>query len=400
MAATTGYQAGAETNDVLLSYGTEATWGTAPAAQFQAIRITSESLAGQKARSRPPELNPSGGVQQAVTNQESAGGNINFALSYGTFDGLFEIVLANDWQALQAINGASGDITITNVSATVATLSSTTSNKFSTLGVGQWIRTLGFTNAANNGFHYVSAKANNQTLTLTTLAAAVNETPTGTNAKVRASTIVNGALFKSVSLQKKLNTSQYLRYPGLYVTGLQIGGSVGGFMSGSFTTMAQSESKATADWSTGAVLAAPTGAVHDTVAAFGGVFINETALSAALNSISLNVNRTGADMQHGMGSAAGQGMTRGLIEVTGTLELYFRSFTEYDLFKAETNVRLAMITKDATGQAYVISLPAAALMNPQVQAGGASQPVLARFSIEGNPDASGTHIRFDRLAAA
>lgn len=133
MAATTGYQAAAESNDVLISYLAESVWANTPAAQFQAIRSMGESLTGGKNRQRPGELNATGEVSQAVTTRENAGGAINIGLSYGTYDDPIAGVLAADWQAAQAITGAAGDITLTRNSATSATLSSGTSNKFSTI---------------------------------------------------------------------------------------------------------------------------------------------------------------------------------------------------------------------------------------------------------------------------
>lgn len=397
MAATTGYQAAAETNDVLLSYLAESTWANTPAAQFQAMRSMGELLTSGKNRQRPGELNATGEVSQAVTTRENAGGAINIGLSYGTYDDPIAGVLGADWQAAQAIAGVAGDITLTRVSATSATLSSGTSNRYSTIIVGSYIRLLGFTNAANNGFFRVAAKPNNQTLTLTSLADTVTETPSGTNAKVRASTITNASLFKSFSVQKKLNASQYLRYAGSFFTGFNLSGSVGAFMSGSLNMIAQSEVKATSDWSTGAVLAAPTGAVHDACLGFGGFYIDEVAPQAGLQSMSLNVTRQGADANYAMGAPTAQGMMKGLLEVTGSAELYFRSFTEYDRYKAETMGRLAFITQDAARNAYVISLLNGALLNPQIVAGGPSQPVLARFQLEGNPTAAGGTIQIDRL---
>lgn len=400
MAASTGFAAGVESNDVLLSYGVEAVWGTAPATQFQALRLTSESLSGTKERQRPSEINPLHEMVQSVTSRETAGGAINYALSYGTFDEMFSIVLGNDWQALQAINGVAADITITNLSATSATLSSATAGKFTNVSAGQYIRLLGFANAANNGFHYISAKASALSITLSTPAVSVTETPTGTNAKVRASTLINGSQFKSLSMQKGMSATQFFRYPGMFVPSFTMTGSVGGFISGAFQTVAQSESKSTSNQSTGAVLAAPTGTVHDSIGAFGGEFWNETAVTAALQSFNIQVSRDGAGAEYGMGLASAAGMRRGTFTATGDMTLFFRDFTQYDIFKAETTGRLAFITKDAAGQAYVLSFKNAALMNPSIVAGGPGQTVTAKFTIEGNPQSGGGTFQMDRLAAA
>lgn len=400
MAATTGYQAAIESTDTQLSYIAESVWGTAPASQFQAIRYTGETLSGTKNRARPTEINALGEATSEVTQSEAAGGSINFALSYGTYDDLISSVLANDWQALQSIAGVAGDIALTNTSATTATLISGTAGKFTNISAGQWIRLLGFTNAINNNIYYVATKVSALSLILTTpFGATVTETPTGTLAQVRASMLTNGTLFKSVSMQQKLAAALWFRYPGMFFTDMQLGASVGQFVSGSFTAIAISESSAVADQSTGAVLAAPTGKVHDAVAGIGGVLMNEVIVPGVIDTFSLNVQREGATANYGLGSAAAQGMVRGTTAVSGTLKMYFKDFVQYAFFKAETQRRCAFVTKDAAGNAYVITLQSAALMNPGLGVTGPNQPIMATFQLEGNPAATGGTIQIDRLAA-
>ncbi len=180
MAATTGYQAGVETNNTQISYAPEAVWGTLPASAFQAIRYLRETLGGTKTRQRPQEINQTREASAAITTQQAASGAIDFALSFGTFDDLFSAALGSDWQTPVALAGAAGDISLTNVSSTSATLGSTTAGKFTAINAGQWIRLLGFTNAANNGLYRVAAKVGSTSLTLTSLVATVTETPAGT----------------------------------------------------------------------------------------------------------------------------------------------------------------------------------------------------------------------------
>lgn len=392
----TGYAAAIETTDVQLSYIPETAWGTAPNAAAQAIRITGESLTGQKQRQRDNEITGSLRVSPAFTAQESAGGAINFLLSYGTFDHLFAMALGGDWSVALNINGASGDI------STVAAgnkLTSTTAGKFTAIAVGQHIRLLGFTasSGVNNGYYRVSAKTSDQDITLAGKVV-TNETPSGTAAQVRGSMLRNGDLRKSAYFQKRFAADKFLRYPGLMFSGMTLGGAVGRSFSGSFTASAKEEVSATAAAGDGNINAAPTGGFFDSVANFAGVQMEDAALGAVVNAAEINVTRQGAGMDYGMGSAAAQGARWGQVEVNGTLELYFRDFTEYAFFKSEAQKRVSWRARDSVNNAYIFTLGGMNLMNPQVTAGGPNQPTMARFTIEGGNDLTLPALQIDRFA--
>lgn len=407
MAATTGYQAGVESNDTQLSYAQESVYGVLPAVQFQAIRYTGETLAGTKQRSRPGEVLSTGEVAAAVTTQESAGGNINFALSYGTFDDLLAGALNSDWSALRVINGAAGNIAASAGSLATGVSLTGPSNTWTGLNIGQWVRFIGFTQPALNGiFRIANIDGNSAVLLVQAYATTAPETPAGAAAGVRASNIRNGRVFKSFHLQTAFSPSLFFRYPGSYVTGFTLSGGVGQFLSGSFTFMSQNETSFTVNASTGAVIAAPVGRVHDPVNGFTGVFLDGLPIAAVVDSFSISVSATGAKQEYGMGSAAAQGQIMGLLEAKGTLKVYFKDAVLYNRFKNETQGTLSFVTRDPSGNAYVVSLLTANILNPSVDASGPSTAVMATFQLEGNPGTGafpnvfGGTIQIDRLAGA
>lgn len=101
---TSSYQAGTEANNAQLSYAVESAWGTNPGGAFNALRFTSETLSDTKTRQRPSEVNNNRESIQAVTTKEEAQGDISYALSYSTFDPLFQSVLGSTWTAALAIS--------------------------------------------------------------------------------------------------------------------------------------------------------------------------------------------------------------------------------------------------------------------------------------------------------
>lgn len=397
MPSVTGYQAGVETTDVQLSYGLETAWSTLPAVAFKALRITGESMAGQKQRTRFNEITGVRQVSPSVTQQESAGGGINFNLSYGTFDDLMAVTLGNDWTTALAIDGIAGDI------STVASgnkLTSTLAGKFDNIVVGQFIRLYGFTasSGANNGIYRVSVKTSGQDITLAGKTV-VNETPAGTNAKIRGSMLRNGNQVQSLYLQKKTGAGQFFRYPGVMFGGMTLQGGIGQAFTGSFTSMAKEETFNATDASTGAIVDAPTGGFFNAVAAFGGVQLNDVAIDAVVQSCNLNVTREGAAMDYGMGSASALGARWGQVSVGGTLSVLFRNENIYNLFKSEAQRLVSFTMRDPQDNAYAVSLPATALMNGSPQAGGPNQTVTSSFTLEGAQDLASHAIQIDRLPA-
>ena len=394
MATTSGYQAGVETNATQLSYGVEVTWGTAPAIQFQAIRYTSETLALNKTRNRPAEINSTREASQGVTTQQVAQGSINYAFSWQTYDDFISCVLQADWQASVPIASIAGDITITTGTNV---LSSTLGTKFTAILAGTWIRLFGFTNSVNNGLFYVTTKTDNSHLVLSgNPSAFVTETPSGTAAQVRYGNIRNSNAFRSLWIQQQFSPSLFLEYAGSYVSRWTMTGGIGNFPTGAFDIIAKSEASAVSNASTGAVLAATTGRVFDPVAGWITATFNEVAVATAIDQFSLTVENTGAAGEFAMGSAGLAGMLGGMLTVTGSFRAYFKDFTLYTNFANETSGRLAFQIRDNLGNAYIITI-LNAIMLINVDAGGPNVPVYATVNLEGGPAAGGGTIMVDRL---
>ena len=107
-----------------------------------------------------------------------------------------------------------------------------------------------------------------------------------------------------------------------------------------------------------------------------------------------------------IGSASAVGMGRGTLQVAGTLSMYFANFTLYDNYKNETDLRIAFRLQDSDGAAYIVTLPAVTLMNPQIVAGGPDTDLVSEFELEGNPAPAsdtvyaGVTIQIDKFPAS
>jgi hypothetical protein len=95
---TTGIRAGANASDTRLSIVPEAAWGTTPTTPaFQNIRFTSENLQAAKETVRSQEIRPDRNVTDEIMVGRSVSGNMDFELSYGTFDNLLESLFHSEW---------------------------------------------------------------------------------------------------------------------------------------------------------------------------------------------------------------------------------------------------------------------------------------------------------------
>lgn len=89
-----------------LAHIAETTWGTAPATPvFVNLRYTSESLNANIENVVSNEIRADRNVADLIQVGQSAGGNVNFELSAGTFDTLIESLMYSTWSTNVIKNG-------------------------------------------------------------------------------------------------------------------------------------------------------------------------------------------------------------------------------------------------------------------------------------------------------
>ena len=403
---TTNFNAGLDSSDVELSYRKEIDWAVKPVGNFKKLRFTGEGFSENKSRSRPEEIRSDGQMSHAITQQVEASGNIDFAFSYETFDDLLAGLLMGAWETPINISNATLIVTAKTVNA-AAKITGTTSDVFQTLKVGQWIRTFGFTNSVNNGIFRVSNILNaNKTIDLIggNSASMVTEAVSNTDKKIKGTNLRNGVITDTFHFQKMLASNLWLVYAGAYVTGGSLNAEVGDFMNGSFEFLCKSEAKAVASQSA-TVDDAPDGRVIDTVAGVSSLEQDGEAIDGVIQGITLDVSKDNARGQYGIGSPDAQGMARGTFGVAGSMSSYFKDFTLYDLYKDETDVLISFFALDDDDQGYIITIPGATLMNPEIVAGSADTDIIADFELEGNPrelkDGEGSFtLQIDKIPAS
>ncbi|ARW47088.1 hypothetical protein S1001342_00731 [Acetobacter pasteurianus subsp. pasteurianus] len=398
--ATAGLAAGAQTNETLVDFALEATYATPPTGNYQALRITGETLAGQQTTARPSELNAQKQVAQSVVTQITASGTISGVLSSGTFDNLIAGVMGNDWIAA-TISGSSdsksgffynpsnqytGGLANVNAidAASIATVVSWPDSGY--------VYIYDPDNKIQNFFQYQKTGAAGiielfPKGCLDAYVTSGQNSNAGPNARLFGPALVNGALDKTFTIRKKLLGS-FLMYPGSLVTQIEFQLQQAQFGTVTVDVTSANEQQTDADVST-AVLAAPSGKVHNSVNNFLGALINGQAPAGCVTQFTCTLARDGAKNDYGMGHADACGAQNGQFIVSGSIEFYFRTWDEYKASISGTQGPIVVTTVDDDGNGYAFMFSNAALRNAKVNSSQANATVTASFDIEGNPDANG-----------
>jgi hypothetical protein len=95
-----------DTNRVSLYVLPETTWGTTPAAgTFEELRYTGESLVYNVETASSSQIRSDRNVSDVVRTQASTSGDVQFELSYGSFDTLLEGLMMGTWATDVLKNG-------------------------------------------------------------------------------------------------------------------------------------------------------------------------------------------------------------------------------------------------------------------------------------------------------
>jgi hypothetical protein len=394
--ATTAYLAGTDSNDLEMSYAAETTWATSPSGSgdYQKFRLNSESFAEEKSRTRPPEIRADGQSAAAVTQDIRARGGLQFGISYGNVDDLWAGLLMGEWTTDLAISES-------NISAVNATSKFVgTAGDFDDVVVGQWIKVAGFSTAGANGYYRVKAKAVDGSDITVSPAPADDPGSTAETITITGSMLRNATTVTSFTIQKRLGSGLGFVYPGTFFIGGQINAQRGQFFSGTLDAICKSEVKQASELGTNAQ-AAPTNRVMNVVGNFAGLRKDDTAFAGNIMGLNITLARQGADMAFALGSAAAAGIgSKGTLDVTGTMEVYFEDYSLYDDYVAETGLHISYRVTDTAGNTYVVTIPELVLSRSTVVVGGPNQPVMARFDWMADPHPTLNHmIQIDRMAA-
>lgn len=386
----------ATSNRAALNFIEEVTFGTTPPnPALQALRFKGESLNYNLSNISSEEIRSDRNTTDLIQVSADASGDIDFELSYNTFDLFIEGVMASDWSTPLNITAATD---IAFVQGTPDTLTSSTTN-FVTAGivVGQWIKITGCSVANNNGFFKVGAVATNL-LTIHSSMTTITADPAGDPITITGSVIRNGTTLKSYTIQKILqDVSSYFNFVGCRVGSMSMDFKTGQILTGKFGIMGMNSVADTGQISGATIVPAPTNTPMNAVSNVASIYEDYSTMTAKFNSLTVDINAN-LRPQKAIGTLGNIGIALGKFEVSGSIELYFENNTMYTKYINGTEFSFSFRLQGAQGHSYIVTIPRAKYESGSVVAGGLDQDVMLSASWRGIYDSiSSCAIQIDKF---
>jgi hypothetical protein len=375
-------------DEVGLAYVEESTWGTKEPGNptMQDLRFTGESLAQTTETVTSAEIRSDRQRTGLIRTNVGAGGDINFELSYGSYDEFMGAALMvadpSTWTAL-----------VTDTQTTFAMVNATNSIDDSASGfvvagftAGMWIRVSGFTGDTSNNriWKVESVAAGSMVLS----GGSVVDDAEGESVTIlQGASILNGTTVTSYSIERSYEdlANEFAVYAGMTVNGMSLNIATGAIITGSFTFMGVDEESLAATMGDGSNTAANTNEVMNAVDHVTYILEGGTNASATAVTISMTNNLRPRNQIANLGPVS---VGSGKIDVTGTIQMYFATKTLMDKYLNMTETSMALVITDTAGNDYVIDLPAIKFSSGQRVAGGENTDIIADMAFQGYMEAT------------
>ena len=374
----------ADSSRAQLYMSEEVIWGEdpllkSPRPKMKEVRFTGESLVHAQESVTSDEIRSDGQITDLVRVGVSATGDINYELSYGTFDRFFEGLMRNDWTAEIDVNAGVGSPTA-SVTVTTNTGASTVDvpgAQFNSILIGSWIQISGSAIPANNGYFLVT---NNVAGLLTVTPGVTTEVLA---MRVRGSHLKNGTTKKSYLIEKRLTDVSPLQF--FYFTGMRVGsGSAtiapGEILKGALSFMGK---RGFAQSSISAGLtdsAAPATDVANAVDNITNVKLDGVALVADLTQITFDVNNN-TRPKPAVANLGNIDIGLGRFNVTGNITAYFSDRTLYDKYLAFTAHAWSFVVVVGI-DSYLFNFPSIKFSNGTIVAEGNDGDIVANMDFQ------------------
>lgn len=244
-------------------------------------------------------------------------------------------------------------MTVVDASATMAASSisfSSGTTPFSAFTAGQWVRVGGASAAANNGIRQISSI----TTSTLTFRGATGSADGANSVHITGRNLRNGTTNRSFFLETDFEDISAVKYfRGMRVGDMSLSVAAGQIITGSFSFLGRNGAAASASVASSVVTSAGTNDVVTAAVNVGTIEVDDATLSDDVASFNLRISNN-LRPQNAIGSKPAIGIGVGGIDVTGDVQLYFASITEYNKFINHSSTGISIpIVDDASNTVYI-----------------------------------------------
>ena len=383
----------ADSSSAQLFMDEEVCWGddplvVSPRPVLTAVRFTGESLEHTQESIASDEIRSDGQVSDFVRVAVGATGDINFELSYRTFDRFFEGMLRNNWSA-EVDASVSPLITVTlDVSPGTISVPGSPNELSGIVQVGQFIRVTGSAvSPTNDGIYEVISDDGDGLLGISPSPPSAEAS---TSLVVQASRLINGTVRKSYLIEKRftdLSPEQSLYYTGMRVGNGDANIAPGEIVTGTLSFLGKRGFALDGPLSGVAGItevAAPTFDVANAVDNISDLLLDGIPLDADLTGITWSVNNNTRD-KPAISVLGNVDIGLGRFNVEGNITMYFSSRILYDMFLAFTTHSWSFVIT-VGANAYLFEFPSIKFATGVIVAEGNDGDVLANMDFQAKRD--------------
>lgn len=346
------------TNRTDLSYIEEVTPGTTPATPaFQLLPTTGGA----------PRANITTAVSQVIRSDRATddlipvdsdimADAINFELAYTPYKPLLQALLQQNTAVTAAVTDET-DLSVTAATRTIA--SSTTDFVASGIRAGRIIKIAGFANAANNGYFFVQSVSANE---LIVSKRNMTDEAAGEAVSISGTSYANGVNTpKSYSFCKRIqgiDNTAYFYYRGMQISQFVLNYQLGQLLGGNFGLVGLEEDPTETPITGQSFTPIPSYTVMSPATSMGlsELFVSSLSANPRFEQVNLTINNN-INAAKQIGTLGAADLASFTLDVTGDIRVYFENIAQYNLFRNATEFALSLLSQDAAGNAFGVSLP-------------------------------------------
>lgn len=258
--------------------------------------------------------------------------------------------------------------------------------------VGMVVNVDGFTTAANNGPVEITAVAAGVMSVTSMIGNTLIDEIAGDTVTITGNMLRNGTDLRSFTFEKKLNTDIYHNFVGERNNGITLEFAAKSIITGNMVLLGQTVSTSTSSLEARATGYTPVNSadVMDATSNVSGLKLNGNDLDTNGDfiqswSFTLNNNLRAIDAAANFGSVA---VVNGSASNSGSIAMFFRDNTYYNLFRANTAMPFKFYITDGAGNYLFFYMPRIKFNSFPVQATGKNTDIVADGGFAAFPDTS------------